>query len=132
MLGRYRLVAVAGRGAFGRVFEVEDEQHHERRALKIVRAGDATLLDELALLARLRHPSLPRVFEVGVTAEPIEDLPAGSPFFVAEWIDGGRSDARAWEPAQIWDLAADLAGALATIHAAGFVHGDVGDRKSVV
>src|SRR4051812_29873112 len=84
------------------------------------------LLDEFEQLARLRHPSLPRVFEVGRTTEAIEDVAAGAPFFVSEWISGGRSDARRWdEPHALWSLLADIAGALAVIHAAGLVHGDV-------
>src|SRR6185503_14488184 len=88
------------------------------------------LLDELAVLARLHHPSLPRVFEVGRTPEPIDDVPAGAPFFVAEWIAGGRCDARRWDdPRALWSLIADIAGALAVIHAAGLVHGDVAPQN---
>src|SRR5690606_18652337 len=50
----------------------------------------------------------------------------GAPFFIAEWIAGGRCDARRWDdPRALWRLLADIAGALATIHAAGLVHGDV-------
>src|SRR6185369_11259937 len=91
------------------------------------------LLDEFEQLAKLRHPSLPRVFDVGRTHEPIGDLPAGSPFFLAEWIAGGRCDARTWSGpdagARIWALIGDVAGALATIHAAGLVHGDVAPQN---
>src|SRR4051812_48187699 len=91
------------------------------------------LLDEFEQLAKLRHPSLPRVFEVGRTHQPIDDLPAGSPFFVAEWIAGGRCDVRLWTgldvAARVWALLGDVAGALATIHAAGLVHGDVAPQN---
>jgi len=86
---------VVGRGAFGRVLEVRDEDGGgEPRALKLVPPGphEAMLLDEFAQLARLRHASLPRVFEVGRTREPVDDIPAGAPFFVAEWIAGARCD----------------------------------------
>lgn len=83
--GRLRVTEVVGRGAFGRVLKVLDAGTGEPRALKVVpESGAAMLLDEFEQLARLRHPSLPRVFEVGRSAEPIEDLPAGSPFFLAE------------------------------------------------
>src|SRR5690349_18907666 len=87
--GRYRPVAVAGRGAFGRVLEVEDVADGDaRRALKVVPRGvhELMLLDEFEQLARLRHGSLPRVFEIGRTRDPIDDIAAGAPFFVAEWI----------------------------------------------
>ncbi|HUJ60985.1 MAG TPA: serine/threonine-protein kinase, partial [Kofleriaceae bacterium] len=133
VLGRFRLIQRVGRGAFGRVLEVADAQTGEPRALKLAAPGardEAMLLDEFDQLARLRHPSLPRVFEVGRTAEPIDDVPAGAPFFVAEWIAGGRCDARRWDDARaLWGLVADVAGALAVIHAAGLVHGDVAPQN---
>src|SRR5436190_19711390 len=98
ILGRYRRQRVVGAGSFGRVLEVLDVQANELRALKIVPRGphEAMLLDEFSQLARLRHPSLPRVFEVGRTREPLETFEAGSPFFVAEWIAGTRPDRQAW------------------------------------
>ena len=96
--GRYRVMRVVGRGAFGRVLEVHDEHVGEPRALKLVPRGphEGMLLDEFEQLARLRHASLPRVFEVGRTREPIDDIAAGAPFFVAEWIAGPRCDGRTW------------------------------------
>src|SRR3954470_6767843 len=107
-----------GRGSFGRVLKVIDTQTSEPRALKISAGREGMLIDEFEQLARLRHPSLPRVFEVGRSQEPIEDLPAGSPFFLAEWIAGGRCDARSWSgpeaSADVWRLLGDVAGALAT------------------
>ncbi|HEX4452781.1 MAG TPA: serine/threonine-protein kinase, partial [Kofleriaceae bacterium] len=131
-LGRYQ-IGERTSGSFGHVFAVIDAETAEPRALKLAGNGaDTLLLDELAVLARLHHPSLPRVFEVGRTTEAIADVPAGAPFFVAEWIAGGRCDAdgRRWtDPRAVWSLLADVAGALAVIHAAGLVHGDVGPQN---
>ena len=135
ILGRYRRVAVAGRGSFGRVLQVIDVEAGAARAMKIVPPGpyEDGLLDEFEQLAQLAHPSLPRVFEVGRLAAPLDGLPVGSPWFVAEWIAGGRSDERAWtDPAALWGLLADVAGALASIHAAGIVHGDVAPQNLLV
>ena len=66
--GRFRILELVGRGSFGRVLKVTDAETGEPRALKIVPPGgaEAMLLDEFEQLAKLRHPSLPRVFEVGV------------------------------------------------------------------
>ncbi|HEY5927448.1 MAG TPA: sigma 54-interacting transcriptional regulator [Kofleriaceae bacterium] len=136
LLGRYRVAELIGRGSFGRVLKVIDTQTSEPRALKIAlgpakhrigaAAAEAMLFDEFEQLARLSHPSLPRVFEVGRTSEPIDDVAPGAPFFIAEWIAGGRCDTRRWDdPRALWALLADIAGALAVIHAAGLVHGDV-------
>ena len=46
--GRYRVIAVAGRGSSGCVLEVHDEEAGARRALKVAAAGaqEALLLDE--------------------------------------------------------------------------------------
>ena len=138
ILGRYRRRAVVGTGSFGRVLEVLDLQTNEPRALKVIPRGphEAMLLDEFAQLARLAHPALPRVYEVGRTREPIDVAPspieAGSPFFVAQWIAGSRSDTLTWTPARLWTLLADVAGALATIHAAGIVHADVAPQNILV
>ncbi|MBX3157976.1 MAG: sigma 54-interacting transcriptional regulator [Deltaproteobacteria bacterium] len=135
---RYRLLRVAGRGTFGRVFEAFDVQAGEPRALKVVPAGahEALLCDEYEQLARLRHPSLPRVFEVGRVRAALPDhgLPAGAPFFAAEWIAGEHADARVWDGnvVDLWALLADACGALATIHAAGLVHADVAPQNLLV
>jgi transcriptional regulator with GAF, ATPase, and Fis domain len=133
VLGRYRVVERVGGGAFGRVLRVIDETGGGSRALKLATRDEARLLDEFEQLARLDHPALPRVHEVGRTSEAIDDVPAGAPFFVADWIEGVRSDARAaWDAPALWSLLADVAGALAVIHAAGLVHGDVSPGNVLV
>ena len=131
-------------GSFGRVLKIVDSHSGEPRALKVAVAhpgAEAMLLAEFEQLARLDHPSLPRVFEVGRTTEMIADVPAGAPYFVTEWISGGTSEGGRWtEPSTVWSLIADIAGALAAIHASGLVHGDVaplnillaGDRAVLV
>jgi transcriptional regulator with GAF, ATPase, and Fis domain/tetratricopeptide (TPR) repeat protein len=133
LLGRYRIVERAGRGAFGRVLRVTDARTGESRALKIATRDEARLLDEFEQLARLRHPSLPRVHEVGRTGEAIDDVPAGAPFFIADWIAGAHSDTRRWDDSRaLWAVLADVAGALAVVHAAGMVHGDVSPANVLV
>jgi transcriptional regulator with GAF, ATPase, and Fis domain len=132
--GRYAIRGVAGRGAGGCVLEVDDLEAGARRALKVAAPGAAAalLLDEIAELARLRHPALPEIYDAGRTREPVAAIPAGAPYFVAAWIEGGRCDARPLpEPRgpALWGVLADVAGALATIHAAGLVHADVAPQN---
>ncbi len=133
VLGRYRIAGPVARGAFGRVLRVIDVASGEPRALKLAAREDANVIDEYAQLLRLRHPSLPRVLEIGRTDEAIDDVAAGAPFFIAQWIDGAPCDARASSGAKpLWALLADIAGALAVIHAAGLVHGDVSPSNILV
>ncbi|MGE0548202.1 MAG: sigma 54-interacting transcriptional regulator [Kofleriaceae bacterium] len=137
MLARFRIERVVGRGASGRVLRVIDLRTAEPRALKLVHSArhEHGLLAEFEQLTKLAHPALPRVFEVGRTSVAIEDVAAGAAYFVAEWIDGVRSD-EASLPGDhgqaIWSLLADVAGALATIHAAGLVHADVAPQNVLV
>ena len=135
ILDRFEILEVVGRGSFGRVLRVVDSSG-EVRALKLVPPGphEAMLLDEFEQLAKLRHPSLPRVYDVGRTTERIEDVPAGAPFFLADWITGTRSDAlpAPLDATALWAFLADIAGALATIHAAGLVHADVAPQNLLV
>ncbi|MGE0870974.1 MAG: sigma 54-interacting transcriptional regulator [Kofleriaceae bacterium] len=134
VLARFRIDRVVGRGTSGRVLRVTDLRTGEPRALKLVheRRHERGLLAEFEQLTRLSHPALPQVFEVGRTQAAIEDVAAGAAYFVAEWIDGTRSDHAEMSTDRalaIWSLLADIAGALATIHAAGLVHADVAPQN---
>ncbi|MEO6775341.1 MAG: serine/threonine-protein kinase, partial [Kofleriaceae bacterium] len=124
---------LVAKGSFGRVFKFVDPRSGEVRALKVAIAtegAEAMLLAEFEQLGKLAHPSLPHVYEVGRTPERVADVPAGAPYFVTEWIAGGPSDGVPWtDPAAIWSLLVDLAGALAVIHASGLVHGDVSPQN---
>src|ERR1700733_2554776 len=117
LLGPYRVAERIAHGAFGRVLKVIDIETSTPRALKIsatpTPTGDAMLLAEFEQLARLHHPSLPQVYEVGRTTEVIDEIAAGAPFFISEWIAGGRCDTRRWDDASaVWCLLADIAGGL--------------------
>ena len=136
--GRFRLLETVGGDACGRVLRVTDAETGVARALGIVPPEhDRPLqLDELDQLARLRHPGLPRVFETGRSTAALEPVPAGSLFVLAEWISGARSDQLAW-PARdaaprVAALLGEVAAALAALHAAGLVHGDVAPHNVII
>jgi serine/threonine protein kinase len=86
-IGPYRVIRSLGRGAFSEVFLGEQRSPVQRRvAIKLLTVGMAPpdvlrrFERERQALARLQHPSIARLFEVG--------LHEGSPYFVMEWIDG--------------------------------------------
>jgi len=128
-IGRFEIGACLGRGAVGVVYAAEDTQLQRTVALKLLHPSHAGLdeddakrrwLAEARAMARLRHPNVVTVHEVG------ED--AGYVFIVMERVDGPTL--RAWTELspRHWTevLAAYEAAArgLAAAHAAGLVHRD--------
>lgn len=59
---RYRIIRLIGQGGMGAVYEAADERLGHTVALKqIVRGDEQAFAREARLLARLRHPALPKV-----------------------------------------------------------------------
>jgi tetratricopeptide (TPR) repeat protein len=124
-LGRYVLHGTLGAGGMGVVYEAYDPDLDRRVALKILRASDdpesrARFLREAQAMARLDHPNVITVYDVGV---------AGDQAYIAmELVVGGTL--RPWIEAQRrpWrEVVARFAAAgrgLAAAHAAGIVHRD--------
>jgi len=134
--GRYELVERLGGGAQGAVYRVRDRLFPDRpTALKILgtAAPGALLRFEFEQLARLAHPHLVRVFELGLVdmASGPDPPPVGTGFFTEELVDGGPSHrfCRALEPEARTEAAARIgvavARALTLLHARGLLHRDV-------
>ncbi|MBO6940780.1 MAG: sigma 54-interacting transcriptional regulator [Deltaproteobacteria bacterium] len=137
LAGRYRHVREIGRGASGRVIEVLDEASSPPTALalKAVAPADAARLAlEAERLRAVSHPGLVAVRELLRLDAPLPPpfgLPAGTALLVEELAPGVQSsdallglddDARI----RIAVTAAHgVASALAALHGAGLVHGDV-------
>ncbi len=137
--GRYRLIERLGGGAQGSVWLAEDLAGGGRCALKgVATAGvDAArnLAGEFRHLASLAHPSLVRVRDLGrASSGPIErgtvyftaDLVVGQPLLIAA-AAVAPGERAAW----LWQVASDLAGALAVIHGGGLLHHDVAPQNLV-
>ncbi len=87
-IGDYTILRLLGEGGMGVVYEAEQRSPHRRVALKVVRGGPT--VDEMRIklfrreaeaLARLKHPSIAAIYEVGRT-------PAGQHFFAMELVRG--------------------------------------------
>ena len=134
--GRYRYVRELGRGAIGRVVLVEDTHGGAPSAAKIVGPAHGERLRwELSLLTSLAHPSLAAVHELLRLDAPLPEpfaIEAGTWVLIEDLAPGRSSDAIVRtipDLASRVDLAlragAACARALAAMHAAGLVHGDV-------
>ncbi|MGC4119627.1 MAG: protein kinase [Myxococcales bacterium] len=121
-VGRYRVRRALGAGAMGVVLEAEDPVLQRLVALKLVRVEgeEAHALAEARLLARLTHPNVVSVFDVGTWS--------GYLFLAMELATGGTL--RDWlrEPRALplkVSLLLQVGEALAAAHRIGIVHRDV-------
>jgi uncharacterized repeat protein (TIGR01451 family) len=128
MIKHYRIVTLIGRGGMGEVYLAQDTKLHRRVALKILRANlmqDKQRLkrfeQEACAASALSHPNILTVHDSGQEGE--------WHFIVTEYIEGETLRQllkhRKLNLRQALDLAAQVAGALATAHAAGIIHRDI-------
>jgi WD40 repeat protein/tRNA A-37 threonylcarbamoyl transferase component Bud32 len=125
-IGRFTIVRELGSGGMGVVYVAYDEQLDRRVAVKLLRRADtdtqgkARLEREAQAMARLSHPNVVTVHEVGTHQEQV--------FVAMEFVDGG--DLRGWlkaKPRSWQEIVAAFRQAgegLAAAHAAGIVHRD--------
>ncbi len=130
-VGRYVILDKAGAGGMGVVYSAYDPVLDRKVALKFVRyqahgssgsAGAETrLLREAQALAKLSHPNIVTIFDVGTFGEGV--------FLAMEFLMGQTlrrwltQTERGWE--EIVDVMLDAGQGLAAAHAAGLVHRDV-------
>lgn len=127
-VGRYRLGERLGSGGMGSVYEAHDASLDRRVAIKVLQrrtlespGANARLVREAKALARLSHPHVLTVHEVGVEEEQpfiaMEHVPGGT---LAE-IDLGEGPARVQ---RLTSLLRQCAEGLLAAHDAGLVHRD--------
>ena len=129
LLTRYDVRELLGEGAVGRVFAAIDRTDRRVVALKVLRAelaADEVQTDrfvrEARLLQQLDHPHLVKGLRVAKEGATI--------FFAMEKLPGRCLQAVLAEEGRLDEESAlqivvEVAGALAALHAAGFVHRDV-------
>ncbi len=130
--GRYLLGSVLGRGGMAEVWEAQDTVLERRVAVKLFRGDPESAAEEqrreaeIRLVAALSHPNLVTVFDAGSDS----GCP-GAPctFLVMELVEGTTLSRLLplgpLSPPDVADLGAQLASALAYVHARGIVHRDV-------
>lgn len=131
-IGRYVVLEERGRGGMGVVYAAYDPELDRRVALKLLRPrvmggvrhtdpeARALLIHEAQSAAKLRHPNVTAVHDVGQTE-------AGSVFLAMEYVDG--QDLRHWLAEtppwrEVLEVFVDAGRGLEAAHAAGIIHRD--------
>jgi WD40 repeat protein/Flp pilus assembly protein TadD/tRNA A-37 threonylcarbamoyl transferase component Bud32 len=127
-LGGYEILGELGRGGMGVVYKARQTKLGRLVALKMVLAGSHAGPDELArfkteaeAIARLQHPHIVQVHEVGEHD--------GRPFFSLEFCPGGslaqKLAGTPLSPQEAAALVETLARAMQAAHAKGVIHRDL-------
>ncbi len=122
-LGRYELVRELARGGMGVVYRAFDPQLERAIALKVLGSEDRAgrerevLIREAQAMARLVHPNVVRVYDVGTHDDAV--------WIAMELVDGGTLRGRMRDPnADLLDACVRAGHGLAAAHDAHIVHRD--------
>jgi predicted Ser/Thr protein kinase len=124
----YQIERELGRGGMGVVYLVRQRSLNRRVALKVLRPGERAFgavlkrfRDEAQHLARLRHPHIVTIHEVGEAA--------GEPYFTMDYVDGEPLSALLrhgpLSPTQAVEILKQVAGAVQHAHKQGIIHRDL-------
>ena len=132
-IGRFVVVRLLGAGGMGSVFAAYDEQLDRRIAVKVINRGvdDAArrlVLREAKAMAKLSHPNVVQVFEVGEHD--------GRLFIAMEYVRGRTladwqaERGRTWR--EVLDVYLQVGEGLAAAHVAGLIHRDFKPHNAMV
>jgi serine/threonine protein kinase len=136
---RFNIVALTGQGSMSRVQKATDNETGRTVCLKVqllekhAAANARTQADlrppEGEIASKIIHPHVVRTYEYGLTSK-------GEHFIVMEFVEGVSlqfvREAKTANLAQKLELLAQAAEGLAAVHAAGFIHHDVGPKNFLV
>lgn len=136
---RFSIIAETGSGSMSHVYKAFDNQHGrticlkvqdpEKSAAAVARASLQGRLSEGEVGLRVNHPNVVRTFEHGDTTK-------GAHYIVMEYIDGTSlqfvRQSRVTTLAEKLELLAQAADGIAALHAAGFIHHDIGPKNLLV
>jgi len=130
-IGRYTVLHPLGSGGMGTVFAAYDDRLDRRIAIKVLHhagaeAGDL-LLAEARALARVRHPNVVAVHDVGDDQDRV--------YIAMEYVEGG--DLRRWlsdEPTwrEALDVLVQAGRGLAAAHESGVLHRDFKPENAIL
>jgi serine/threonine-protein kinase len=124
---RYRLLERVARGGMGVIYLAEDEQLQRRVALKVLDLPEADgdladrLIREARVLARLEHPGIVPVHDVGTLTD-------GRVYYTMKFVQGQRLDTHIESMASVADrlrIFLRICDPVAFAHAHGVLHRDL-------
>ncbi len=121
--GRYESLELVGEGGMGRIFRAEDPKLRRTVALKLLRRDDPELLQrflqEAQLQARVDHPNVCRVYEVGEWRS--------QPYIAMQYVRGeSLREAGAGLPREtLLELMVQVCEGVHAAHRVGLVHRDL-------
>lgn len=135
VIGRFVVRETLGRGGAGVVYAADDPQLGRVVALKMLRDRDRSdgaehvrLLREARALARLSHPNVVQVFEVGETADGVFiAMERVDGLTLAEWLAARPRPLR-----EVLEVFVQAARGLAAAHAVGLLHRDFKPGNALV
>jgi hypothetical protein len=127
-MGRFRLLERIGSGGMGTVYRAFDERLQRQVAVKEVHAEPDRVLREAHAAARLNHPAVVTLYELGERA--------GRAVLVSELVPGAtlgelRSDG-VLSDRDVAEIGVDVCAALEHAHVRGVVHRDIKPQNVIV
>jgi serine/threonine protein kinase len=131
---KYRVLKELGRGGMGTVYLAEDNELNRQVAIKVLSVPELDdslrerMIREAQIIARLEHPGIVPVHDVGV-------LPEGRVFYAMKYVRGNRLDEYAAEVDSLKDRLRKfqaVCDAVAFAHAHGVIHRDLKPQNIMI
>jgi serine/threonine protein kinase len=124
-IGHYEILGELGRGGMGVVYKARQPELNRLVALKMIHADGRDsverFLTEARAAARLQHPNIVQIYEVGEAD--------GRPFVALEYVAGGSLAAKVngtpLPPTEAVEMLLPLADAMQHAHSRGVIHRDL-------